>query len=373
MTDVRTELLRATERLIAVRPPSAVTARQIASEAQVNYGRIHRHFGSKDRLVQSTVDDLGERYLADALPPGAFIPTPGVLARHALFARSVANLVLDDAVPMPNPIASLAARYRSGLTTLRDDLGPDQIDVVTALVVSMEFAGVIHRYHLERIRSLSGVEASVDREIVGAIASIVAGRGPFIEPPRAVPVPPRSGEFAGSGVGGTEGTVEERLIIAAAELLAYKAPSAITGRELAARAGVNYGRIHTTFGSAVDVCDAAIDFQSAQLLEGYGSDEFPGFFSMNAHPGFVRFLTRRALTPDVGDERRFFPFLERLYARHEGRNDTLAPVTRFRYALSVMTQVTWALLESTLSEALARPVDELESGAAGYLATLIRS
>ena len=135
---------------------------------------------------------------------------------------------------------------------------------------------------------------------------------------------------------------------------------------------MNYGRIHSTFGSASDVCSAAIDLESARLLSGYGNADLPRFFSMNAHPGFVRFLTRLSFAPDSGDERRFFPFLERLYARHEDRHGAIAPVTRFRYSLSVMTQITWALLGPSLAAALQRPIDELEPTAAGYLGALVR-
>ena len=91
MTDVRIELQRATERLLAEYPPSAVSGRQIAAAADVNYGRVHRHFGSKDQLIQTTVDEMVQRYLSDARPPGALTPTPGVLLRHESFARSVAR------------------------------------------------------------------------------------------------------------------------------------------------------------------------------------------------------------------------------------------------------------------------------------------
>ena len=369
MTDVRIELQRATERLLAEYPPSAVSGRQIAAAADVNYGRVHRHFGSKDQLIQTTVDEMVQRYLSDARPTGALTPTPGVLLRHESFARSVANLLLDDPLPRPNPVERLATAHRDGIAALREDLPDDALDVVACLAVAIEFAGVIHWRQLERIRVLSGLEASVHREVVHALTRLIAGRGPFVGQPRPVRVAPRSLDPARPE--GNE-TVEERLIVAASELLAEKAPSAITGRELAARAGVNYGRIHSTFGSASDVCSAAIDLESARLLDGYGSADLPGFFSMNAHPGFVRFLTRLSLAPDSGDERRFFPFLERLYARHEDRHGAIAPVTRFRYSLSVMTQITWALLGPSLAAALQRPIDELEPTAAGYLGALIR-
>lgn len=65
---VRTALVEATARLLGERSPAAVSVRDIATEAGVNHGLVHRYFGSKDALVRaalraraaSSVDQLTE-------------------------------------------------------------------------------------------------------------------------------------------------------------------------------------------------------------------------------------------------------------------------------------------------------------------------
>ena len=44
-------ILRAAAELMAEHSPSSVTLREVAARAGVNYGLIHRHYGTKDRLL----------------------------------------------------------------------------------------------------------------------------------------------------------------------------------------------------------------------------------------------------------------------------------------------------------------------------------
>ena len=368
MAEAGEKLLEATQELLAVHPPSALSGRQIAEVAAVNYGRVHRHFGSKSALIDRAVQQLGERFIQDAFPSGALVPTPGVLSRHSSFARAVAHLAVDDPSSAAMPLRLLVEQYGEGLAALRPDLSVDHRHVIVALSVSMQWAVVVHRQHLERVASLAGGSVDIDRDLVLLIEQMHGGFGPFSPAPHPrklrVTDPVKQANSAD--------IVERKLIQAAADLLASRAPSSVTGRELARHAGVNYGRIHSVFGTTANVFEAAIDLQASQMVEDFGTD-LPGFFSMSSRPGFVRFLTRIALKDGHSSDREFFPFLSRLFAQHDKRHGPIALHTRHRYALSIMTQVSWALFADAYVEAIDRPVSELQPLAAGYLTALVRS
>ena len=279
MAEAGEKLLEATQELLAVHPPSALSGRQIAAVAAVNYGRVHRHFGSKSALIDRAVQQLGERFTDKTpFPSGALVPTPGVLSRHSSFARAVAHLAVDDPRRRGHgPVRLLVERYGEGLAGMRPDLSVDQRDVIVALSVSMQWAVVVHRQHLERVASLAGGSVDIDRDLVLLIEQMHGGFGPFSPAPHPrklrVTDPVKQANSADS--------VERKLVQAAADLLASRAPSSVTGRELARHAGVNYGRIHSAFGTTANVFEAAIDLQACPDGRGLRHRRLPGFFSMS--------------------------------------------------------------------------------------------
>lgn len=60
--------------------------------------------------------------------------------------------------------------------------------------------------------------------------------------------------------------VEEALLEAAADLMAERGPDAISGRDIAKRAGVNYGLLHHYFGPKAVVLNAALDRLRADFI-----------------------------------------------------------------------------------------------------------
>jgi TetR/AcrR family transcriptional regulator, repressor for neighboring sulfatase len=64
---VRDALVAAATKLFAQFGPGAVSVREIAAEAQVNHGLVHRHFGSKEALLEAVmaklIRDLAQEYL----------------------------------------------------------------------------------------------------------------------------------------------------------------------------------------------------------------------------------------------------------------------------------------------------------------------
>lgn len=60
----RAQLIEAAQRLIAERPPSAITGKQIAKAAGVHYGLIYHYFESKGALMRVAMEKLAEAYIA---------------------------------------------------------------------------------------------------------------------------------------------------------------------------------------------------------------------------------------------------------------------------------------------------------------------
>jgi AcrR family transcriptional regulator len=58
-------VLDAAERLFASAGPADVSLRAIAAEAGVNYGLVHRHFGTKDALFDQLMQRYAQRWLAE--------------------------------------------------------------------------------------------------------------------------------------------------------------------------------------------------------------------------------------------------------------------------------------------------------------------
>lgn len=59
----RTALIAAAMRLLAERAPSAITGRELADEANVNYGLVHHHFGGKDGVLQAGLCELRDDFV----------------------------------------------------------------------------------------------------------------------------------------------------------------------------------------------------------------------------------------------------------------------------------------------------------------------
>jgi len=65
---VRAALIEAAGDLFARNGILAVSVRDIAKRAQVNHGLIHRHFGSRDGVVQAAIEHMSRQVISQ-LPP----------------------------------------------------------------------------------------------------------------------------------------------------------------------------------------------------------------------------------------------------------------------------------------------------------------
>ncbi len=366
-------LVAAATEMLSAQPPSAVSGRRIATAAGVNYAQIHRHFGSKRELCRHVLDRLSDAFVADAFPPGALVPTPGTVIRHDSFVRVLTQIQLDRATVDLRPEQPIIHRYCDGLRTLRPELTPDAVDTAVALSCAMQLGVSIHRTGLVRSVGLEDAAELVDRELVLTIEQLHAGRGPFAGgeiSPRTLRV--RGPRPAAPSHATGRARAEERLVAAAVELLASRTPDSISGRQLASRAGVNYGLIHHYFGSASEVlAQASRHIRDQYYTAEAGPGLLPGFFSMQAHPGYVRALTHVALDAKLALAGDHFPVVSAMLDRHRSRHGEPNPQQRCRYLQVAAAQLAWSLFEPLFATAFRRSLNELEPMAATLLARML--
>jgi AcrR family transcriptional regulator len=71
--EVRISLVAAARGLLESTPPAQVSLRAIADEAQVNYGLIHRHFGSKAELLVAVMMQIRDDYVGQLDPDASVL------------------------------------------------------------------------------------------------------------------------------------------------------------------------------------------------------------------------------------------------------------------------------------------------------------
>jgi AcrR family transcriptional regulator len=118
------KLVEATLRLLARRPADGISVREIAAEAKVNHGLVHRHFGSKDALIRAAVAHAAKLVYGDAAPARSswFVAQ---LREHPEMAVLVARACLDGprallrhAAPPPALLDALMARLAPAVARL---------------------------------------------------------------------------------------------------------------------------------------------------------------------------------------------------------------------------------------------------------------
>ncbi len=74
-------------------------------------------------------------------------------------------------------------------------------------------------------------------------------------------------------------------------MLPERAPSAITGRDLAAEAGVNYGLVHHHFGGKDGALEAGLRALREQFIDEFGNGVATPFLGLDGHP-YLRAVVR---------------------------------------------------------------------------------
>jgi TetR/AcrR family transcriptional regulator, repressor for neighboring sulfatase len=159
-------VLDAAERLFATSGPAAVSLRDVATEADVTYSLINRHFGTKDALVDRLLERYALRWTAtlgdDPDYGAAFDQLLGATPEAGAYLRLLAWSLLND----DDDAADAHRRHAllDRLPALRPGAGDQEVD--TALALSLVFGW---RFFSPFIRSA----LHLDEEATGRIHEAV--------------------------------------------------------------------------------------------------------------------------------------------------------------------------------------------------------
>jgi AcrR family transcriptional regulator len=180
--DAREALIAAGTELFAEHGPDAVSLRTVAQRAGVNYGLVHRHFGTKEALLKAVTEPQLAGLKADlaALPAGSpEVVLSAVLAavqKRDAYWRLLARAMLagedPNAVQSDFPAAEWLNRWLStadGRSRLME--GVDQRQVL-ALLMATGLGWMVFEPFLRAVTGLDGREGQ-QAQLMGLVARIL--------------------------------------------------------------------------------------------------------------------------------------------------------------------------------------------------------
>ncbi len=126
--EVIAAILDSAAQIFAERGPTAASIRDIAAQAGVNHGLVHRHFGSKEQLVAAVLDHQANQLaqLMDAEAP-LIIATKGIeRGSLALMSEVVSAIMPNNPVAVltgPNLVGEIVAGHPTASVVAANDPG----------------------------------------------------------------------------------------------------------------------------------------------------------------------------------------------------------------------------------------------------------
>jgi AcrR family transcriptional regulator len=182
--EVRKAVLEAATRLFVGRGPASVSLRDIAEEANVNLGLLHRHFGSKSELISAAVAQLvedfgpstGDVFASPEMPDELTQLVTAPPQAHSAFVRMIAWLLLDG-----NESATLEASHPA-IARLVQRLGADGLDdedarCVGAVVAALALGWLLYAPFLRAAAQLDDLPPEHVRKVLTAAIERVIDAG----------------------------------------------------------------------------------------------------------------------------------------------------------------------------------------------------
>lgn len=172
--ETQAALIDALLRLIRARSLSELSVREIAREAGVNHGMVHRHFGSRDNLIRAATSRVAQE-IHEGYPDGtsATAATFRYLRERPELVRVLAQACLDHqtdlleaASPRPERLCAVVDAARELLDALELPVAPDPA-VLHAYAVSSILGWLLFR---PLLAAGFGLPDGADEHVEGLLA-----------------------------------------------------------------------------------------------------------------------------------------------------------------------------------------------------------
>jgi TetR/AcrR family transcriptional regulator, repressor for neighboring sulfatase len=186
--EIREALIEALVRLLKTRSIARISVREIAAEAGMNHGLVHRHFGSKDDLVRAAARRLSEElHGGDPVQRGMSASSFAQLRARPELARVVARacldgpgVVLEQAAPSPERLEELVAPVRRALERLGFGEAVDPY-VLNGLATAALLGWFVFK---PLLGDGFGLSADADDRVAALLERLDAVLAPYRAPPR---------------------------------------------------------------------------------------------------------------------------------------------------------------------------------------------
>ncbi len=362
---------------VATSGPSSVSGRAVARTAQIHHAQVQQMFGSVDGLVAFAVLEERDRFIQEAFDDSGDLPDPLAPADYPEFWRAITQVLLD-----PGPVELNVLADGGPVELIRDRLtaiGPDrELAFETAIAATWMAAPLGALIFADPL----GRGLGINDEDWGACWTRLGDRVRSLPDLAALPLFPTRVEPAGAideTPPGDRG--RERLLHTAEMLLETRLETAVTGRELAAAAGVNYGLVNHYFGSKTVVFDEALVHLHRRflrdILDRADPIEDSAFDVFSRHRAFLRAWAGRLLgdRPPPEFELRGMERLmtEMLATRDIDPRDRAARLHAAGDALaSIALQLGWTILQPLPSAVDPRGMADIETHLRAITAWLVR-
>ena len=200
---VKDALVAAVIRLLDARSAADISVRDIAREAGVNHGLVHRHFGSKERLLREAVARTSALVVESRPAVGHTVWCAGLLRERPEIARIVARCCLDgprDLLELASPPREVLEQFVApGKAALRRLGLEGALDpyVLNAVGVAAILGWIVFKPLLETRYGLPPDAEEKVTQLAALVDAIVAGTASPTVPaalPTPAPVPTPSPE-----------------------------------------------------------------------------------------------------------------------------------------------------------------------------------